>query len=129
MKVNFGFVLCSVFTLLPNMLFFKHAVLKQQVSRNFSVYPNFILPETDYNVSLYVTLNNLTLRQAAGTLIEPIIRNKSTLQSDLLLQYLKKFRYNYRRYFFVKNKNYSNFLTDIELNTGAIQTLYLLAGL
>ena len=128
MRVNFNFILCSVFTLLPNMLFFKHALLKKQISRNFSVYPNFILHDMGYNSSLYVTLNDLTLRQVANTLIEPSIRNQSTFKSDLLLQYLKKFRYNYRRYFFVKNKNYSNFLTDIELNTGAMQILYLLTG-
>jgi hypothetical protein len=46
-----------------------------------------------------------------------------------LKKYLRKFKYNYKRYFFHRNKDYENLFTNRELNIYAIKALFLIAGL
>ena len=55
--------------------------------------------------------------------------NCDRYQLVLLEKYIRKFRRNYKRYFFYQNGNYANLPTDREINTYAIETLFLLIGI
>jgi len=128
LEVNLSFLLCSVFTLLPEATFFRQFVLKKQVAHVRSGRDYFILHDSDI-LSLYPELNNVSLRRFAFILLDPLLRNGPCENFTLLVQFLKKFKYNYKRYFLIKNKNYSNPPTSREINTSAIKTLYLLSGI
>ena len=54
---------------------------------------------------------------------------KLFLKSFLLKKYLRKFKHNYRNYFFYKNGNFNNVPTEKEMNTSAIKYLFLLTGI
>lgn len=128
LEIKLSFILCSVFTLLPYDSIFITFALKNHVSHNLSG-QDFIFT-TKSNISdLYYLINKLNLRQYAYVLLEPMFRNTTEGNFELLTQYLKKFRYNYRVYFLPQIKDYSHRSTDYEINTFAIQTLYVLAGL
>ena len=128
LEANLSFLLCSVFTLLPEASFFTQFVLKKQVAHVRSGRDYFILDDSDI-LRLYPALNNVSLRRFAFSLLDPLIQNGSHKNSTLLVQFLKKFRYNYKRYFLLKNKNYSKPPTNLQINTSAIKTLYLLSGI
>jgi len=74
---------------------------------------------------LYTTLNKPSLRQLAYSLITPALQN----DFSLLIQYVKKFKNNYKLYFLCKSKDYANFPSEREINTVAIKTLQGLIGI
>ena len=88
---------------------------------------------------LYKLINNLSIRRFTYTLLEPIlkeeytessinIKNNNLLNEIILLKkYLKRFNYNYRRYFC--DKYYNNLPPDKEINSYAIESLFLLTGI
>ena len=100
-----------------------------------------ILNNKEFFSDLYDALNNKAIRQLAYTLLSPIfIKNytapqTTTLNSeikkdlDLLEKYLKKFHYTYFRYFFPINDKIPLPSTNKELNTKAINALFLILGI
>tara|TARA_B100000497_G_C7643254_1_gene386783 strand:+ start:342 stop:755 length:414 start_codon:yes stop_codon:yes gene_type:complete len=128
LEIKLSFILCSVFTLLPYDSIFITFALKNRLSHNLSG-QDFIFYTKSTISDLHDLINKLNLRQYTYFLLEAIFRNTTEGNFELLTQYLKKFRYNYRVYFLPQIKNYSNLSTDYEINTFAIQTLYVLAGL
>lgn len=126
--ISFTFLLCSLFTLLPSAFFFTRFSLKENVSHSILGRDSFLLNKADL-LNLYAMLNSLVLKAFATTLLEPLIFKKKVLKSDLLFQYIRKFKHNYKYYFFSENTDYSYVPLDSEINYEAIKILYLLACL
>jgi hypothetical protein len=57
--------------------------------------------------------------------------NQITTSEEVMLlkKYMQKFNQNYYRYFFYQHENYEKLPTKKEINTHAIETLFLLAGI
>ena len=70
--------------------------------------------------------NNSSLKQFAFYLTLNIGLDNET---NLLKKYLRKFKRNYKCYFFYQNGTYVNLPTDKEINLYAIDSLFLLTGI
>ena len=134
-----SFLLCSLFTLAPNQKLFK----KLDLHKKFYIRAlpsNGILNNKEFLIEYYSALNQKSIRQLAYTLLSPYFLNNYnrsqslTLNSerinelDLLKKYLKKFQYTYFRYFFPINDKLPLPSTNKELNTKAINALFLIVG-
>ena len=91
---------------------------------------------------LYPLLNKQSIKQFAFILIKPLLKrdwhllnfcenNQITTSEEVMLlkKYMQKFNQNYYRYFFYQHENYEKLPTKKEINTHAIETLFLLAGI
>lgn len=141
---NFGnndnILICALFTLNPNTTFFKKLDLSNKSSFSGPTTTKLITNKELFN-DFYAALNTKAVRQLAYTLLTPIFRksyrsSKATplnfeqkTELELLEKYLKKFHYIYFRYFFPINDKIPLPSTNKELNTQAINALFLILGL
>ena len=134
-KLNF--LICTLYTLASEDKNFKSLNLKYAICL-----------DKKNNVSFYKTIqnfrnsiNNVSIRRFAFILVTPILTKNSSSslltskdqdfinQTKLLKKYLKKFRHNYNRYFFFKSEYYDRLPLNKEINSQAIEYLFLLAGI
>jgi len=71
--------------------------------------------------------NERSIRHLSNQLIEILI-DKDLNQDDLLKQYLRKYKYVYKRFFFLQKTSLTQLPTDKELNKFAVEALLLLIG-
>lgn len=132
-NINLSFLVCSILVLSPNNKLFKKLNLKDDIylGKNSQDYilncPEILSP----------TLNKTSLRKLANTIIESNFLNNfifstditPNTQKDVLKRYLKKYNYLYKQYFFFKRGNYNFKLNDKEINTYAVEFLFMLIGI
>jgi hypothetical protein len=140
-KVNsrLEFLICSLFVLVPTDKLFKQLNLNADICLKIKG-QSYIL----YNwKEIKILLNDPLIRQFSYILIRPLIfrslRNESFLDCEtkqefrdgaiLLQEYLKKFRAFYKHYFLPNNGNTNFLITDKDINSFAIEALFLLVGI
>ena len=144
LSVTARYLFCSLYTLSENHIVFKKINFKNEFFLNLNNDDYFFINEENF-LELYKSLNRKSLRILSYRLIRPLLNPRSlrffydvennsvTKEMDseiiLLKNYLRKFKYNFRRSFFYQNGNYNNFPADKELNEFAIQLLFLLTGI
>ena len=137
-------IICTIYTTSENHSFFKELNLNNDIYLNINNRDYFSSDVLHFKKFIEV-LNKSSLRQFAYKLLKPILKLRSLqltsthqknyrsekLSEDicLLKSYLKKFKYNYRRYFFLKHGNYENLPTNKELNATAIKSLFVIIGI
>ena len=142
-KLNIDPLLCTLYTILEDNSIFKNVNIKHNIFLN-KKNPKKPTPNSKIFQELYILVNRLSLRKFAYLLIKPLLIStnsslfsnivktdiqKNESETTLLKKYLQRFQYNYRRYFLYQNGNYENTPTNKEINTYAIKTLFLLAGI
>ena len=142
-KPNIDPLICTLYTILEDNSIFKNVNIKHNNFLN-KKNPKKPIPNSKIFQELYILVNRLSLRKFAYLLIKPLLIStnsslfsniaktdiqKNESETTLLKKYLQRFQYNYRRYFLYQNGNYENPPTNKEINTYAIKTLFLLAGI
>lgn len=132
--VSPGSLICCLYTLSSRNKF-----LKKKLKKDIYLYINrrkdYVSADLEQFDELYKLLNSLSLRRFAYRLIKPLpLVDKSNVQdicdeTVLLKKYLRKFKYNYRLYFFYKSGNHELLPTDKEVNMLAIKSLFFLVGI
>ena len=143
-NISLSSILCMSYTLDENNNIFKKLNLKNENYLN--IRDGVQLSNKLYNFQeFYSLLNKSSLRRFAYKLINPLLIKNYLLypcniedkivaknvcaETILLKKYLRKFKHNYRNYFFYKNGNFNNVPTEKEMNTSAIKYLFLLTGI
>jgi hypothetical protein len=137
-------LVCSLYTLFENHKIFGKLNLKNDIFLDICYENRFFVQSKNFH-ELYDLLNDASLRRFSYHLLKPLINknyflftyniqnivvNKENYTEKIFLKkYLRKFNYNYRKYFLVENINIENTPTDREINTNAIEILFLLAGI
>ena len=144
LNTNSSYIICTLYTLISKDKIFKKLNLKKETYLKLNSDNNLFIPKENIK-DLYILLNTPALRRFAYNLAKPLINSPSQLiistkkgnplpqenynEIILLKKYLRKFKYNYRRYFFSQVENYDNFPTDKEINMSAIKILFLIIGI
>ena len=139
LNYKLSFLICSLYTLVPGDNNFKYFSFEQDIILNMTNNSSFHR-EVKKIYEMYHLLNNVSIRRFTYFLVKPILNeeylNKSFFnngeevneQTIFLKKYLKKFKYNYRRHFYYKNGSHHDFPTNKEMNTYAIEYLFLLTS-
>ena len=140
-KTNLDLLVCTLYTIIEDNNIFKNINIKHNIflNRKSTKQP---IPNSEIFQELHILINRLSLRKFAYLLIKPLLTSTNSSlfpniaktetkknKTTLLKKYLQRFQYNYRRYFLYQNENYENPPTNKEINTYAIKTLFLLAGI
>tara|TARA_B110000971_G_scaffold204399_1_gene225814 strand:+ start:9036 stop:9488 length:453 start_codon:yes stop_codon:yes gene_type:complete len=144
LNTNSSYIICTLYTLISKDKIFKKLNLKKETHLKLNSDNNLFIPNENIE-DLYVLLNAPALRRFAYSLVKPLINSSSQLiisakkgnmlsqenynEIILLKKYLRKFKYNYRRYFFCQSENYNDFPNDKEINMSAIKLLLLITGI
>jgi len=142
-KFNLSSLLCGLYTLSENDKFFKKVSLKNDIFLNINS-NDYFSPKLVNCHNFTKLLNKLSLRRFSYNLLKPVLtanyidlalnnnnggRTKECYEEIILLRkYLRKFKYNYRSYFIEQSRNFNNLPSDKELNTSAIDILFLFSG-
>ena len=138
-EVRSSSIICSLYTLSESQEVLTILNLQSGISPNIKNDGSF----SDDFLTFYKLINNPVIRGFSYYLIKPILGKKyvSLLSRNIaikkiickntipLKKYLRKFRYNYCRYFFSQNENFDNYPTEKEMNMYAIKSLFFLAGI
>lgn len=142
-NIDLDFLKCGLYTLLTTHKIFKNLNIKDDVyiENNSN---NYLFTDVKIINKFSNLLNKPTIKGFAYYLLKPLFKTTTFLtfsklenQSQnrkeedeviLLKKYLKKFKYNYSRYFIYPNSNYKNVFTEKELNMYAIKFLFLIVG-
>lgn len=142
-RVDLKIVVCGLYTLLENDGFFKKINFKKDVAFNVSK-KDYFSSNSENFYEFKMLLNNSSLRHFAFRLLKPLlnkknssrsIQDKKVMQNEfyqeviLLKKYLRKFKYNYYRFFYFQNISPSYSITEKGTNTAAIKFLFLLVGI
>ena len=120
-------LICSLYTLFGNHEVFKKINLSSDLYLNLKNIDYFSNSQRIENLNEMKNLfNNSSLKQFAFYLTLNIGLDNET---NLLKKYLRKFKRNYKCYFFYQNGTYVNLPTDKEINLYAIDSLFLLTGI
>ena len=105
-------LLCALFTLAPNDIIFKSSTLIEK-----------------HNISTIIFLSKKkAIQKLSYTILQPFI-GRNYNQTSLLKNYLKKYRYNYYYYFVNLQESTVQYSTNKQLNTVALQSLFLILGI
>ena len=142
--VNLSFLICSLYTICETEEIFKKLNLKKSVYFYLYINENFAI-DLDSLQNTYKILNRVSVRRYSYFLIKPFLnlkkssknstikktsQNKENYTSTVFLKkYLRKFKYNYNRYFIRQNSTYENLPTNKEINESAIKLLFIFAGI
>lgn len=133
-KVDLKLLVCGLYTISENDRFFKRIKFKKE---------KFSLDKQDLH-EFKILLNSPPLRKFAFKLLKPLLNKNNSLSSIkdnqliqdesyneiiLLKKYLRKFKYNYYRFFYFQNISSRYFFTEKETNKIAIRFLFLLVGI
>ena len=143
-KINLNYLICSLYTLSEYNPIFKKLILKNTNYLNKNN-KNHFLNNTSNFTEFYNFLNSAGVRRFAIILLHPLLKkdylsysciqyneciDKDTCNEMFLLQrYLRKFTYNYLNHFQAQNENFEQLSNRKELNTAALTSLFLLAGI
>lgn len=142
--INSSSLICSLYTLSDSQQVLNLLNLQADVRLN--------VKNDDYFskdlLKFHKLINNSVIKGFSYYLLEPILRKKyvsffpiekkcqnfhfekKIYQDTLpLKKYLRKFRYNYCRYFFYQNGNFDNLPTQRKINVYGIRSLFILAGI
>ncbi len=125
------FILCSLYTLVPNASLFKDINLYYINNEIYDFLTNFTKIEN--------LCNKKFVKKLAFIIIQPFLRrdfntlnkgrNKQKSRERILLnKYLKRYRNTYYRFFYSNNYTTIKKLTKKEINTFAIKALFLIVG-
>jgi len=144
LDVNLQALICSLYTLFENHEIF----LKMNLRTGIVLDKNnghCFCTKIEIFQELNCLLNKPSLRRFSYHLLEPILNPNSFLifseienrivgkeifdETILLKKYLRKFNYNYRRYFLYQNSSSESSPTTKEINVYAVKILFLLVGI
>ena len=144
LDISLNYLVCSLYTLSEYNPVFKKLILKNTIYINKNN-KNHFLNNSDNFTEFYKFLDSAAVRRFAIILLHPLlkkgylsysfIKDNELIDKDsynemfLLKRYLRKFTYNYLNYFHAQNENLENFSNRKELNTAALKSLFLLAGI
>ena len=137
LDIELSYLICSLYTLSEYASIFKEEIFKNPLFLSIDNKENFL------NKS-QILLNSPALRRFSVILLNPLIR-KSYLtklamekseasekiidnEITLLKRYLRKFKYNYLKYFY-QNANFTYIPTPRTINNSAIKALFLIVGI
>ena len=132
-KQDIGFLICAVFTITPYNKVFKHFNMPATIEHN-RLKENLKISQKEFLDDFLVLLNNNSLRTFAYTLVVFLLgsetgEHKYINSKKLLKQYLKKYNYFYTNYF-EKNFNETEPLKNKkEINTLAVNALFVIVGI
>lgn len=144
--LNLSFLICGLYTLCEDGELLRKSSVKNQIYLDIKQGDDV---EVLKNViEFYKLTNKFSLRNFSASLIKSlitlnfsssffIIKNESLVEKNYvdemspywLKKYLRKFKYNYRRYFFYQNSVYINLPTNKQMNAAAIGFLFLITGI
>lgn len=133
---NLDSLICSLYTLSGSHEVFEKLNLRKDLDiKHFSDFKSENLYQLENLLSqaslnqfiLYLLTPFLTLNDDLNGAIK--LLNHDSYQLVLLEKYIRKFKRNYKRYFFYQKGNYVNLPTDKEINIYAIESLFLLIGI
>ena len=130
--INPSPLICCLYTLANRNKFLKEN-FKKDIFLHVNSKKDHFSADVKQLGELYKILNNLSLRRFAYRLIKPLVSKNNVEdisdETALLKKYLRKFKYNYRLYFFHQNDNYELSPTDKEINMSAIKSLFFIVGI
>ena len=130
--INPSPLICCLYTLANRNKFLKEN-FKKDIFLHVNSKKDHFSADVKQLGELYKILNNLSLRRFAYRLIKPLVSKNNVEdindETSLLKKYLRKFKYNYRLYFFHQNDNYELLPTDKEINMSAIKSLFFIVGI
>lgn len=130
--INPSPLICCLYTLANRNKFLKEN-FKKDIFLHVNSKKDHFSADVKQLGELYKILNNLSLRRFAYRLIKPLVSKNNVEdisdETALLKKYLRKFKYNYRLYFFHQNDNYELLPTDKEINMSAIKSLFFIVGI
>ena len=130
--INPSPLICCLYTLANRNKFLKEN-FKKDIFLHVNSKKEHFSADVKQLGELYKILNNLSLRRFAYRLIKPLVSKNNVEdisdETALLKKYLRKFKYNYRLYFFHQNDNYELLPTDKEINMSAIKSLFFIVGI
>lgn len=128
-KIDLNYLICSLYTLSEYHILFKELNLKNTMFLNTNDDENYI----ETIGKLYKLLNSSSLRRFSIILLNPILQksnlNEISNETALLKKYLRKFKYNYFKYFYRQYENVGRAPTPKEINIYSLKVLFLLAGI
>ena len=131
-NVDLSYLICSLYTLSEYNILFKELNLKNTIFLNINNEENNLNYIEDID-KLYKLLNSSSLRRFSIILLNPLLQksnlNEISNETALLKKYLRKFKYNYFKYFYRKYENIGHSPTSKEVNTYSLKILFLLAGI
>jgi len=131
-----SFLICALLVLSPTDYFFEKIDLKNDIFIDVQT-QDYV--HTDFD-SFYTLINKVTVRQFAYILLRPLlferaidlqnfnIKNEWYPHAILLQEYLKQFKHLYNYYFLLFSGSANLSLTDKEINSFAIDALFLISG-
>ena len=144
LDVNLNYLICSLYTLSEYNHVFKKLVLKNAISWGTNNKNHSLNNVGNFN-DIYKLLESAALRRFSVILLYPLLKKglisyagikKNTMfdadtynEMFLLKRYLRKFSYNYLKYFQNQNENANPIFNQKDLNTEALKILFLLAGI
>lgn len=135
-SLNRNLLLCSFLTISPNIILSEE--LKTHLTTSEKNYP---VPEYYTLEYLSLLLNKPEIRELSYRIVKPLIyrvpktdstsMNLQNFETDQLLikQYLKKFNYTYKNFFNKKQSVKYKGNSEKELNSFAIESLFLIIGI
>ena len=140
-SINSSLLICSLYTIAENNKIFKELNLKNDVYLSMLDSDHFSTNSKNFT-DFYKLLNKPSLRRFAYSLIKPLLKenylifsyNKNVTrevfdETTSLKKYLRKFKHNYCRFFFNQNVSYEYLNTDKNIDTHAVELLFLITGI
>ena len=136
-NVKLNYIICSLYTLLPENKIFKTLNLNCDFYQGINSNEYYCI-KLKFFLELPSLKNNPSIRKLAYYLLIPILTEGSYISrvdkellthTVLLKKYLKKFRYNYTRHFCQNHGSIVTFPSEKEINSSAIESLFLLTGI
>ena len=136
-NLHLSSLICSLLVFVPTDELFKKLDLKKDIYWGLKN-ESFALKNVEY---FYPLLNKISIRRFSYNLIKPVIskqlpdsdikktKNNFNNETILLQKYLKKFKVFYKQYFLINEDNTNRLLTDKDINSLALESLFILSGI
>ena len=136
-NLHLSSLICSLLVFVPTDELFKKLDLKKDIYWGLKN-KSFALKNVEY---FYPLLNKISIRRFSYNLIKPVIskqlpdsdikktKNNFNNETILLQKYLKKFKVFYKQYFLINEDNTNRLLTDKDINSLALESLFILSGI
>lgn len=135
-----NYLLCSLYTLVSEDILFKGLNLKYDTPDK--VNHRFYFSTKSTLLPFFKLINKESIRSFAYILIRPFLSSPDynvitsspsyeelITQTSQLKKYMRKYRYNYIRYFLNESEDENHKLTRKEINVIAIEALFLLTSI
>ena len=127
LPLEFDFLFISLLCIAPTDPIFKKVSITNGLNLN-EIGPNYTFAKMKNCSNYYKLLNNISVRRFSYSLIESFFSDEPK-ETFFVMQYLKKYKFFYKRYFITKTNSANCLLKDKQINVLAIKSLTVLAGI